>query len=86
MTVKLEPTSKRIVSSDESGHLLIWSKSKTNQDSFDPRELPDNIVSMASAAAAASAKIAGFVLRPTGLVVAMQKGSIEELDFFERSK
>ena len=81
--MKLDPTSKRIVSSDESGHLLIWSKLKNpDPDSFDPKEMPDNIVSMASSAG--SAKIAGFVLKPKGLVVAMQKGSIEELDFFEQ--
>ena len=82
--MKVDPGSRRIVSSDESGHLLIWSGSKARPetDEFDSREMPDNVVSMGSAAG--SFKVAGFVVRPTGLEVAMQKGTIEELDFFER--
>jgi hypothetical protein len=74
LTLKLDPMSRRIVSGDESGHLLIWPRPQG--DSFDDNEMPANILSMGTT------KVAGFVLGLTGLEVAMQKGTIEELDFF----
>ena len=79
----MDPVSMRIVSGDESGHLLIWktqktakSKSKSNsKSSFDEDEMPANILLMGSS------KVCGLVLTLTGMEVALQKGTLMALDF-----
>ena len=81
LTVKMDPFSKRIVSGDEFGHLLIWKtlksgKSNSNSKSnFDEDEMPANILLMGSS------KVTGLVLRLTGMEVALQKGTLMALDF-----
>jgi hypothetical protein len=71
----------RIVSGDESGHLLIWKTQKTakskskSKSSFDEDEMPANILLMGSS------KVCGLVLTLTGMEVALQKGTLMALDF-----
>ncbi len=82
MCVKYDPFSKRIVTGDEMGQVIVWRKltgceRKTAHEEDD--ELPANAIDTGNS------RVVGLLLSTSGFEVAIQKGHIMSLDFLGSS-